>query len=226
MPPETATASPLPAGLLPSCVVSRATGGDLLDGTRFAVEEAVVSAAVASRRREFVTTRACARLALRELGFGEVAIPRGPSGDPIWPAGVVGSLTHCAGYRAAAVALRRGPIGGVGIDAEPAEPLPPDVLALIADPVERARLIRLGEEDPSVPWDRLLFSTKESVYKAQFPITGRWLDFADVRVKLDRAGRFSAWVAAPTGTGPVEVPTGRWGMEDGILATAVVWRSP
>ena len=60
--------------------------------------------AVDAPRREFVTARICARRALAELGVADAAIPRGPAGSPIWPARVVGSLTHCVGFRTAAVA--------------------------------------------------------------------------------------------------------------------------
>lgn len=222
--PAVAGRDGLLARLLPSDVVTRETTGDLLTGTRFRVEEAAVAAAVESRRREFRTTRACARLALRELGLAEVAIPRGAWGEPGWPAAVVGSLTHCPGYRAAAVGWRRRH-RSIGIDAEPSAPLPAEVLTMIADPLERARLAKLLDDDPTVPWDRLLFSAKESVYKARFPVTGQWLDFGDLRVIIDPAGGFSARVhcPAPGGFEDVDVLHGRWAVEAGILATAVVW---
>jgi 4'-phosphopantetheinyl transferase EntD len=135
----------------------------------------------------------------------------------------VGSLTHCPGYRAAAVGWRR-LHRGIGIDAEPSVPLPAEVLTMIADPLERARLAQLLNDDSTVPWDRLLFSAKESVYKAQFPLTAQWLDFCDVRVIIDPAGGFSAQVRVPASNGTPDVDRlhGRWAVLEGILATAVV----
>jgi 4'-phosphopantetheinyl transferase EntD len=73
------------------------------DGVLFP-EEAAISRAVEKRRRDFRTVRHCSRRALRELGVPPTAVAPGERRKPVWPPGVVGSLTHCTGYRAAAVA--------------------------------------------------------------------------------------------------------------------------
>lgn len=78
-------------------------------------------------------------------------------------------MTHCDGYRAAAVA-RRETIASIGIDAEPHAALPDGVEKLTALPEERMALTRLAVTHPHIHWDRLLFSAKESVYKAWFPL--------------------------------------------------------
>jgi hypothetical protein len=79
---------------------------------------------------------------------------------------VVGSITHCAGYRAAAVAPA-GQVSGLGIDAEPSRALPPRLLARILRAEEMLALVELRHERPTVCWDRLLFSAKEATYKAR-----------------------------------------------------------
>ena len=192
--------------------------------TLFPEEEAAIARAVAKRRREFTTTRACARTALARLGLPPVPIVPGPRGAPQWPAGVVGSLTHCAGYRAAAVA-RASTAHSVGIDAEPDQALPQGVLDLIALREERLQLAELAALWGGVHWDRLLFSCKESVYKAWFPLARCWLGFdqAEVSIDPDRSA-FTARVLVP---GPVvegrELPgfRGRWLARDGLLLTAI-----
>jgi hypothetical protein len=84
-------------------------------------------------------------------------------------------MTHCSGYAAAAVGrLQR--ISAIGIDAEPDAPLPDGVLDLVATPAERDRLAMTQHEPDSPNWDRLLFSAKEAVYKAWFPLVGEWLE--------------------------------------------------
>ena len=88
---------------------------------------------VAKRRNEFITARHCARIALGELGFPPLPILKGDKGEPCWPEGVVGSLTHCAGYRGAVVG-RAGPVRSVGVDAEPHDVLPDGVLDAISLP--------------------------------------------------------------------------------------------
>ena len=99
----------------------------------------------------------------------------------MWPDGVVGAITHCAGFRAAAVAWRA-QVRTVGLDAEPHTALPDGVLEAVSDAGERALLERLAREQPEVRWDKILFSAKESVYKAWFPLTGRWLGFEDAEL--------------------------------------------
>src|SRR6266568_4232000 len=67
-------------------------------------EEPLIARSVAKRRNEFITVRHCARIALGQLGLPPVPILKGDKGEPCWPNDVVGSLTHCAGYRGAVVA--------------------------------------------------------------------------------------------------------------------------
>jgi len=204
-----------------ACVV--ATEKDL-EGVLYPEEEDAVAQAVEKRRREFTTARVCAREALTRLGYPERAIPSGPRGEPVWPAGVVGSITHCDGYRACAVA-REEDLLSIGVDAEPDEPLPGGLLEDIALPEERERLHQLSREAPGVHWDRLLFSIKESVYKAWFPLAERWLGFEDAMVSIDRReGSFSARLLVP---GPslndseLRGFDGRWLAAEGLVMAAI-----
>ena len=176
-----------------------------------------------SRRREFATARACARTAMARLGLPETAVLRGPRGAPQWPEGVTGSITHCAGYRAAAVALTRDVVS-LGVDAEPNEALPDrGMLELIALDQERARLGELAAVIPGISWDRLLFSAKESVYKAWFPLARSWLGFESADIVIDpREGMFTARLLVPgplVGGTPLTVLTGRWLADNGFLVT-------
>jgi 4'-phosphopantetheinyl transferase EntD len=125
--------------------------------TLFPEEEAVIANAVDKRRREFTTVRHCARQALARLGHGSVPILPGQQGVPRWPAGLVGSMTHCQGYRAAVLG-RIGDFASIGVDAESNEPLPEGVLDAVARDRERAEIAGFAATYPYVCWDRLLFS--------------------------------------------------------------------
>src|ERR671915_1018161 len=195
---------------------------DAPESTMFSIEAAAVEGAVAERRREFGTVRYCARKAL--LQIGEPAAPLLPDvdGAPRWPVGVVGSMTHCAGYRAAGVARSRD-LCGVGIDAEPHAAVPNAALDLILRDEERARLLALADVRPDLHWDRILFCAKEAVYKAWFPLTRRWLDFADVSITMQFDGTFRARLRA---RGPRVVGvdldgfSGRWAVGSGLVIAA------
>jgi 4'-phosphopantetheinyl transferase EntD len=213
--------------LLPSVVAAAETRADLVDIELFPEEERCIDRAVQKRRREFVTGRACARSALEKLGIAPAAIARGAHGEPLWMAGIVGSITHCSGYRACAVA-RAEEVALLGIDAEPNAPVPERALTRIAVGSER-EIVAPGattDGDQPVFLDRLLFSAKEAVYKAWFPLTERALGFEEMEVSLDQRDRtFRARLRVP---GPVVDGVsltelrGRWCVDAGVLCTAVV----
>lgn len=138
-------------------------------------EAASMASAAMARRRASGAARVVARELLAQLGHGGVAIPRGASGAPLWPAGVVGSMAHDDRVAVAAVGLVRD-IAAVGIDVEPAQPLPPDMLELVTTPNERQTIAN----DPLQ--GRLLFAAKEAVYKAAYPLDGVFLEFRDIDV--------------------------------------------
>jgi 4'-phosphopantetheinyl transferase EntD len=205
--------------ILPGWAATAESFGDLPDAAPLGPEAAAVAGAVPVRRREFATGRECARQALAGLGVPPVPIPRGERGQPMWPPGVTGSITHCAGYRAAAVAPAAR-AAALGIDAEPDESLPSGVLDLVCLPAEREALSALAAVRPELSWERLLFSAKESVYKAWYPLTGRWLDFTEAMLTIDAdGGTFAARLLVP---GPLPGFTGRWLAGAGLLLTAVV----
>ena len=197
------------------------------EGALFPEEAALVAGAVAKRRREFAAGRHCARRAMADLGVAPAPVLRGEMGAPRWPAGIVGSITHCAGYQAAAVARARDVLT-TGVDAEPDASLPDNVLELVALPGERERLRALTAAAPGTSWDRLLFSAKESVYKAWFPLTGRWLGFHDADITVNAAdGTFHARLLVdlvdPAGADrfPLAGFAGRWLTGGGLILTAV-----
>jgi 4'-phosphopantetheinyl transferase EntD len=191
---------------------------DAPESTMFPVEAAAVAGAVTQRRREFGTVRYCARKALRQLGVPPVPIIPDVNRAPRWPAGVVGSMTHCAGYRAAVVARSR-ELGGVGIDAEPHAPLPPAAGDLTLREEERQRLFALADAHPSLHWDRIVFCAKEAVYKAWFPLTRRWLDFPDVSVTVHVDGTFDARLRVP-GPPALDGFGGKWVVGRGLVVAA------
>ena len=210
--------------ILPLGVASAEAFGDPPGLMLFPEEEALVARAVGKRRREFTTARDCARTALADLGVAPAPILAGERGAPQWPPGIVGSITHCVGYRAAAAACTCD-IPTIGLDAEPDEVLPGGVLEVVSLPGERERLRDLAAVAPGTCWDRLLFCAKEATYKAWFPLARRWLGFEDADITISAMdGSFESrlLVPAPTvGGSPLAGFTGRWLARDGLLLTAI-----
>lgn len=189
-------------------------------------EEPLIARSVAKRRNEFITVRHCARVAMAQLGVPPSPILKGEKGEPHWPDGVVGSLTHCEGYRGAVVG-RSSAVRSVGIDAEPHGVLPKGVLDAISLPVERTEISALPGE---LHWDRILFCAKEATYKAWFPLTQRWLGFEDAHITFtvgsdgttgDFVSRILIDPAALSGPPLIEL-AGRWSVAGGLALTAIV----
>jgi 4'-phosphopantetheinyl transferase EntD len=171
-----AIASLAPPGLLIGHrLISPGDENALLDA-----EAASIASRIMAVRRASGAARVVARELLGQLGYAASALPRGASGEPMWPAGIVGSLAHDDRVAVAVVGLQRS-VGAVGIDVEPAVPLPPDMLELIATPHELHRIA----DDPLR--GKLLFAVKEAVYKAAYPLDRKFQEFRDIEVDL--AGR-------------------------------------
>lgn len=191
--------------------------GDLRDE-----ERADLGRASAGRVAEYAAGRRCAHEALAALGVAGGPLRRDRDREPLWPPGVVGSITHCAGYCAAAVAHTTA-IRTIGIDAEVHDRLPAGVLGLIALPQE-ARWIEERAAD-EICWDRLLFSAKEATFKAWYPLARRWLDFDDAHVVFAAdAGTFDVTLLVPGPVvGGIELRgfAGRYLVQDGVVLTAI-----
>ena len=219
------TTENLLAQVLPDVVATAETYFDPDDLVPLPEEEPLIARSVAKRRNEFITVRHCAREALGKLDVGPVPILKGDKGEPCWPEGVVGSLTHCQGYRGAVVGLTQS-VRSVGIDAEPHDVLPRGVLDSISLPVERQQLQALPH---GLHWDRILFCAKEATYKAWFPLTHRWLGFEDAHITFEvdadgTSGTFASKIlidpAAEHGP-PLTVLDGRWTVARGLALTAI-----
>ncbi len=130
--------------------------------------------AVPQRVAEFASGRWCAEQALYRLGVAAGPVGLGLQREPLWPAGVVGSITHSGSLRAAAVA-HAADIVALGIDVEVDHEFPAEVVGTVLTAQERAWLARLPQ--------LAAFSIKEAIFKAWFPRTGIWLDFLDVELE-------------------------------------------
>jgi len=160
----------------------------------FAEEASQIASAVERRRLEFARGRNCARAALRRLGVPDAPLLSGSQREPLWPATVVGSITHTEGLCVAAVALRSR-YAGIGIDVELDEPLSPSVAERVATEAETSSLASM----PHLVAARLVFSAKEAFYKCQFYRTRQFLDFFDVSIELAAQGEFSVELRVDAG---------------------------
>jgi 4'-phosphopantetheinyl transferase EntD len=178
-----------PRGLdCPDTVVCIARIGSLACDL-FPEEEAFIAKSVASRRLQFETARALARRCMRALGLPPCAILRRPDRSPVWPAGTVGSLSHC---RHLAVAALSGSLKSIGVDVECTGRIESKLHALLF--TEREQAVAAGE-----PGATAIFGAKEALFKALHPLTGVRSEFREFEVALDlAAGRFQARYLGPS----------------------------
>lgn len=212
--------------LFPSGVAFAEAYADSAEMHLLGAEPNIINRAIEKRQKEFATTRDLARKALNDIGFDSVPILRGEKGEPLWPKGVVGSLTHTTGYRGAVVAHGM-QVRSVGIDAEPHEELPDGVWEHISIPEERAEFERFAGGE--VHMQRVLFCAKEATYKTWFPLAKRWLGFEDAHITFQHdtatSGTFHTKLLVDGTTIDGGVPltnfTGKWNVKGGFIITAI-----
>ena len=215
--------NPTWTGLFPPSVVT-VTQAELADTPALMPEERTFLAhAVPARVLEFTTGRSCARAALAQLGCPPVAIAVGDQREPVWPPGFIGSITHCKGHCAAAVAQydphAADSIASLGLDAEPAQPLSEDVVGMVCCAGEQEWIERNRQD--GLPWDRLVFSAKESVFKCLFPIARRYFDFRDIELSFDGERRFQ--IHAPSLPEAPKHVRGGCAFREGFILTTAIW---
>jgi 4'-phosphopantetheinyl transferase EntD len=144
-------------------------------------EASFVSRAVEKRVREFAAGRCCARRALAEFGIDNFPVKVAADRRPLWPDGMVGSITHTTGFCAAVLASRQR-LAGVGIDSEVIGDVHDGILPRICVPAEAAWIASLpAAERPAAA--ALIFAAKEAFYKCQYPLAREKLGFRDARVE-------------------------------------------
>jgi 4'-phosphopantetheinyl transferase EntD len=208
------------SGHLAPCAVAAGAHKSLATAKLFPSEIKAIGAASSSRLAAFRSGRACVRTALAKLNVPPVSIPIDAAGGPVWPNGLVGSISHADGIAVAVVASNP-PVQGLGIDIEVDAPLDDgNLVALICRPDERVSKCDLGHP-ANLRHGKLLFCIKEAVYKLYRPFTNAFLDFHDVWITLDKAaGVFRAELVNP------QVPaimgcrsiSGRFMYQDGIVS--------
>lgn len=153
------------------------------DAAQLHPEEArCVAKAIAKRVGEFAAGRLCARQALLHLDIADFPLLASDDRRPLWPAGVVGSITHTPGYYAA-VAARSARHSAIGIDAERVGRVGPHLWPKICSAAETSWLESLPELQ-QMQFGALVFSAKEAFYKCQFGLTESWVGFHDVELDL------------------------------------------
>ncbi len=173
---------------------------------------------VPKRRREFAGGRLCARIAIGSIGGAVGPILIGPGGEPVWPQGITGSITHSSGLCAAAAALERN-VSCLGIDCESIGAVDESMREMVLRSDERSMLIALEEERSAVPWLAIAFSAKEAAWKAIFPRLRQQQSFNDIRVTVLAGGNFVA-VQRNDPCGCATDVKGRYVVQDGLVWTA------
>lgn len=187
-------------------------------------EQLAMARAIPSRQAEYAAGRSAARAAMQMLGLTLADIPTGPDRAPVWPSGIVGSISHTRGLCVAMVA-RAGAIRGIGVDLELSDPLPADLWPEVLTIAERADLDRLPDADRGRT-AKLIFSAKECTYKCIYPQIQTVLGFWEMEIRIDPVHQtFAATLLKQAG--PIAAGTvwgGGYALTDGLIAAVIVHR--
>ncbi len=186
-------------------------------------ERKEIETAVPGRAREFAAGRQAARRALARIGFDGVTVPRSPERCPIWPKGIVGSISHSQNIAGAAVS-RDDRLAGLGFDIEqPTVARPEDIVSKVMT-VEEIGQLRFLDEKQLGNHLALIVSCKEAAYKAVNPVIGEYFDFPDIEIELDQdSNSFVARASASLHSGEwINGGRGHYGSLAGQIVTAFV----
>jgi 4'-phosphopantetheinyl transferase EntD len=146
----------------------------------YSAEAEAIARAAPKRIGEFAAGRLCARAAMARFGVEEFALRAARDRRPLWPDTLVGSITHTQGFCAAVVG-ERAHFAGLGIDAERVDAVGSQLWPNICGPDELHWIASLPLQERG-PAAALVFCAKEAFYKCQYPPTGEWLSFSDLRI--------------------------------------------
>jgi 4'-phosphopantetheinyl transferase EntD len=196
---------------MPGCI-----GADVEDAGQDipirSLEAAFVENAAPKRQRDFALGRFCAHKALAKMGRDEPAISIGDNGAPIWPTGIVGSITHTNGYAAALVAWQDA-YQAIGIDAERIGGVTEALMPRLFGPVEQEWLMAQDAEERAAALT-IFFSAKEAFYKAFSGQPAGRLSFKDIHIEM-QGDCFTARHANRTAQGRLVV-------QGDLVVTAVI----
>lgn len=190
-------------------------------------ERDVLSPTVAEKRlREFRAGRHCANNALQQLGIKHHTILRGERGEPLWPEGICGSISH-AGERCVAIAAHQRDYLSIAVDIEKDRLIKDDTLERVSHQQERLQLEQAPEKFSQVNVRAILFSIKECVHKIYYPLNFHTLDFLDVETLIDwEQQTFLVKIISPKpgASYVVEKLSGRFGYEEGYVYSQICLR--
>ena len=208
--------------LFPSGTAIAVTDPRLTYAQPFPSESSAVSRANDRRRREFNAGRAAVRDAMQQFALSPKAVPNGPDRAPIWPDGLVGSISHSGAVCVAAVA-RSKDARSVGIDVEEDTALDPELVSSVCTLVERAWLSAQPKAQRGL-LAKLIFSAKECAYKCQYPISRTVFDFDTLEITPDLdTGQFEATFTKDVACfAQGSCFHGRFIIESGVIVTTTV----
>jgi 4'-phosphopantetheinyl transferase EntD len=188
-------------------------------------EAAHVGRAVPERVQQFAAGRLCARRALAQFGIEDFPLRAAADRQPMWPPSLVGSITHTAGFCAAAVA-ERARILALGLDTEVVGDVNVEIWPSICTPADIAWVASQPGALRAAAIT-LIFSAKEAFYKCQYPLVGEAVNFHDVTIEAAQwggsAGVFRVHALRPLGVARHTEPpwAGRYLFHEGWVTAGI-----
>ncbi|RXJ71045.1 phosphopantetheinyl transferase [Veronia nyctiphanis] len=136
---------------------------------------------VKKRQAEYLAGRYLAKLAQERLNGIASEIATGPQREPLWPNGLIGSISHHQSQAVCALTKQSNPEQGIGIDIESVvdEETQAALIKTVVIEEERMLLKNYFTESEGLT---AIFSAKESIFKACYPQVKGYFDFLDVQL--------------------------------------------
>jgi phosphopantetheine--protein transferase-like protein len=210
------------ADLFPDCVATACRRIGNNTGDLYPQELELITKAIDKRRHEFAAGRACAREALAAIGYAPAPILQAASSAPLWPAGILGTISHSHTWAGAAVSRVRH-LAGIGLDIETVGRITMNIARKVLTGAETAVMQNLppGERQAFLA---LLFSAKEAVYKCLSPVVPVHMGFHDAEVQKAGPACFEVRMSTEIAQALPACAslTGHYFFHDGCVFTGIV----
>ena len=152
--------------------------------TLTAEEKKIVRNAVNKRCYEFSAGRRCARKCLEFYGITDFSLIKGEYGEPVWPDGYTGSITHHGNIALSAV-TQNYVLKSIGIDLISTD----EVLENSSLILDESEMLLINEMHPDINSELLIFSIKEAAIKICSPLLQNFIEFRDLKLQKDFYGK-------------------------------------
>ena len=170
------------------------------------------------RKKEYLKSRELAHSLFSEIGISDFILLNDDKRAPIWPSGIVGSISHSSGFAIVAISKDH---KSIGIDLE--KIMSDERSEKLKDQFLTEEEIKINQLDFNL-FSTIVFSAKESLFKLIYPLCREYFGFHSAKIREITDSGFSIELKSQsTSVSKFNgLYQGKWQKLDDIILTSLV----